>query len=638
MVQRMRLAALVHGLAAGLAALALAACGGGGSGPASPPPAPLQLDSSKAVTQTVGAAGGSLTATAGDGTRYTLTVPAQALRQDVAITLTPIAALGGLPAGVGLAGGAHLGPEGQTFDVPITLTILLPTTPASAPVPFAYAGELQQRRLYPATLAGSTITFDIVHFSGYAALIGQLELISGPVGYIPPPSSAGDQALQTLVNLSLQPPSTARIPGMVAALRGWLDNTVKPAVVAVQALTSIDVDPAANASAVTAVSGVHSDLYVFSIALKYAVLAGVNVGELAGIQADYRVAVRDAARHVMPLFNTACSQFPSAWILAVLEVFAWQQLAHGSGAADIEPMLERAAVLQALCIQVAYDPNGGVDFPTGIQPGQTGTLSVRAGYSINGGPVRFDQNMLLSTLGTNTSTDPLVGANEPVAAGATYVQQFLWEPATPEMRIRVDACLAGEVFEVLRQVCQQAFVVRGTPLASCPRYEVNVRGESNISRDFFVNASAGFSQPGAYGSATLGGNMTLSLTSAYAGTSTANGALVYRVDASRASGSSFDVVWQWSGSSDIHLSGSCTASLTVGGVTRSFTAATTDPNGTRFGNYDFSLPMTVRHGDLITVRLEAACTSPGSLVNSNIGMVMRPPSGDVHFDPVTCAP
>jgi predicted small lipoprotein YifL len=614
---------------------ALAACGGGG-GNTSPPPAALQLDSPKGVTQTVGAAGGSLTATATDGTRYTLTVPAQALRQDVAITLTPIAALGDLPPGVSLAGGAQLGPEGQTFDVPITLTVELATSPASAPVPFAYAGDLQQRHLYPAAVAGRTITFDLAHFSGYAALIGQLELIGGPTGYIPPPSSGGEQALQALVNLSLQPPSATRIPGMLTALRGWLDNTIKPAVAAAQAVTSIDVDPAGNTSALTKVSALHNDLTVFSIALKYAVLSGVGSGDLAGIQTDYRIAVRDSAQHAIPRFNAACSQFSSAWFLAVPGVFAWQQLAQGSGAADIEPALERAAVLQALCIQVAYDPNGGVDFPTCLQPGQTGTLSVRAGYSINGGPVRFDQPTRVSTFGTNTSTDPLVGANEPVAAGATYSQQFLWEPATTEMRIDIDVCLAGVLLEALREVCQPAAVVRGTPASSCPLYRVDVRGESNTSRNFFVNATAGFSQPGAYGAATLGSNLTLSLTSAYAGTSTAHGTLVYHVDASRASGSSFDVVWQWSGSSNIHLGGSCTASLTVGGVTRSFTAATTDPNGTSFGQHDFTLPMTVRHGDVLAVRLDAACTSPGMLVNSNVGLVMHLPSGEVRFDPVTC--
>jgi hypothetical protein len=82
-----------------LALSVLAACGGGGGDePPLTSAAPLQLDSPKAVTANIGVAGGSLTTTGTDGTRYTLTIPAHALRKDVAITLTPIAALGDLPA------------------------------------------------------------------------------------------------------------------------------------------------------------------------------------------------------------------------------------------------------------------------------------------------------------------------------------------------------------------------------------------------------------------------------------------------------------------------------------------------------------------------------------------------------------
>jgi hypothetical protein len=62
----------------------------------------------------------------------------------------------------------------------------------------------------------------------------------------------------------------------------------------------------------------------------------------------------------------------------------------------------------------------------------------------------------------------------------------------------------------------------GTPTGNtCPLYHVNVRGQSDTSRVFNVNAQAGFSAPGAYGGAVLHASLTLSLTSGYAATATA---------------------------------------------------------------------------------------------------------------------
>lgn len=452
-VPRLMRLLLIAALGAGLAGC------GGGSSQDSPPASPLRLENAAAVTQTIGPAGGTLTTTAADGTAYTLTVPPTALRRATAITLAPIASIADLPAGVSVAGGVHLTPEGQAFDMPVKLTIALARPPSSAPIPFTYAGELTQRRLYPAVLTAGTLAFDIVHFSGYAALLAQPDVIAfllGGNGYLPTPGAAGDQALQALVSASLQLTGEARSAAMRAALRGWLDTVIKPAVVSTQAITTIDVNPStANAATIEATTRLRGEMQVFDIALKYALLAGADVNAL---YPDFQVAVRDAARHVIPLFNAACSQFASAWFLAVPDVFAWQELARLSSATALEPALERAAVLDALCVQVAYDPNGGTDFPSGIQPGQTGTLGVRAGFTVNGGPVRFDEPMLVSARGTNTSTSALLGAGELVAPGARYQQQFLWEPATTEMRIDIKACLADEL---LREICQQAFVVRG---------------------------------------------------------------------------------------------------------------------------------------------------------------------------------
>lgn len=114
------------GRACGLAlalALVLAGCGGGGGGAdggadggavgggadTAATDRPVVVDSSRTSTATLGPLGGRLSATAADGTRYTLEVPADALAADTAISLTPITSLGSAPLarGLGTADRAH---------------------------------------------------------------------------------------------------------------------------------------------------------------------------------------------------------------------------------------------------------------------------------------------------------------------------------------------------------------------------------------------------------------------------------------------------------------------------------------------------------------------------------------------------
>lgn len=92
-------------------ALLLQGCGSGGStGPGGPPDGeepvfPLAtnpvnltvtLQSPRAASARVMTAGGTVTATADDGTVYTLTLPPAALLTDTTVTITPIATVTGL--------------------------------------------------------------------------------------------------------------------------------------------------------------------------------------------------------------------------------------------------------------------------------------------------------------------------------------------------------------------------------------------------------------------------------------------------------------------------------------------------------------------------------------------------------------
>jgi hypothetical protein len=435
-----------------LALSVLAACGGGGGDePTLTAAAPLQLDSPKAVTANVGVAGGSLTTTGTDGTRYTLTIPAHALRKDVAITLTPIAALGDLPAGASLAGGAHFGPEGQTFDVPVMLTVALAAAPARRPLPFTYTGNLQHPRRYPATVSGSTLTFEIVHFSGYGALAASL---GDALGFFPPPSERGDQALQALVDatlLGLEP--AVRDAAMRSALQGWLGDFIKPEVAALAALTAYDLDTFMSGR----VARLANELRAFAVALKFALFEG-SVDAFVEVQNAFQIEAVVAARKAIDLSTAGCPSLPNQAVLLIApDILAWQELAQQTDATVLDESLERAAVLQALCVQPAFDAQDGVGFPADIQSGQQGLLTARAGYSINGGPVRFDLPMLVGSTGTTNVTPGTPEAVE-TGAGQTYARLFQWHGGTPSMRIDVSACFAEAA---LREVCKSQFVVRG---------------------------------------------------------------------------------------------------------------------------------------------------------------------------------
>lgn len=87
--------------------------GGGGSGGEEPVFTPVGESIGPRVTQVIGPAGGSLTSL---DQRFTLTVPTGALTTDTEIGIEPITATiwGGLVA-------YRLTPDGQTFEVPITL-------------------------------------------------------------------------------------------------------------------------------------------------------------------------------------------------------------------------------------------------------------------------------------------------------------------------------------------------------------------------------------------------------------------------------------------------------------------------------------------------------------------------------------
>jgi hypothetical protein len=154
---------------------------------AKPKPKPknvsVSLDQGRQAKATLGGAGGTVTAQA-KGAMLTLSVPAGSLADQSQVTLTPVAAVRGLPKGLKLLAGAQFAPEGVALEKPATLTI--ETSKAAGARAVAWFGLGKAVSRYPSTRAGSRIQIKIAHFSGVAAVQGSAAAWNG----IPDPIAA----------------------------------------------------------------------------------------------------------------------------------------------------------------------------------------------------------------------------------------------------------------------------------------------------------------------------------------------------------------------------------------------------------------------------------------------------------------
>jgi hypothetical protein len=133
----------------------------------------LSLDTGSAVTQTIGAEGGSVTATAANGTTYTLALPADALVGPTEVQVIPVTSVVGLGAGVKIVGGVQLEPEGLGLFKPATLTITPSSLSAKPTQAFGWYGAGQTIGRYSSTRTGTRLELRITHFSGEGVAQGE---------------------------------------------------------------------------------------------------------------------------------------------------------------------------------------------------------------------------------------------------------------------------------------------------------------------------------------------------------------------------------------------------------------------------------------------------------------------------------
>ncbi len=167
-------------------------------------PAPLHvtaaLDEGRAVSRLMPASGGTIEATAADGTRFVLTVPPLALLEETTITMTPVSTLDFSVPDTDMAG-VRLEPEGLRFYDWATLEVFPADGDVARPA-LAYSANLGDgfhgRPLEP---LGDRLVVKVLHFTIYTVHIGQLTtspLASPPTGQPVRWDSQLEQAAQDL--------------------------------------------------------------------------------------------------------------------------------------------------------------------------------------------------------------------------------------------------------------------------------------------------------------------------------------------------------------------------------------------------------------------------------------------------------
>jgi hypothetical protein len=220
----------------------------------------VTLDSTRATTKVIPVTGGTLTATAADGSVFTLTIPDRALGGDEKVTMTPLSAVNGLPFSGGLVAGVQLEPDGLELFRMATLTIKpAKNVPIAQQVAVSYHGSgdnLHMLSLDPT----SGISMHILHFSGYSVAAG----IKGEIEEQAknPPTDAADQAAQQInadAAAAIAAERQAALDGkpltndVVNILKGtldrWFNQVVEPKVAAAQADYTLTNDALYNAFA-----------------------------------------------------------------------------------------------------------------------------------------------------------------------------------------------------------------------------------------------------------------------------------------------------------------------------------------------------------------------------------------------------
>jgi hypothetical protein len=385
----------------------------------------VTTDSATATVKQIDQTGGSLSATGADGTVYTLALPAGALPGAVQVGLYPVMSLAAVPAGSRLVAGVQYTPEGLTLLAPGTLTIAPRASLGTTIGGVDWRGNGVGAHAAPIALSDGRITMTVHHFSGQG-------LEDPPLVPLAPSACRSDDDLDAALAWASTPPITAA-SWQLALSRCW-SGFVGPELATQTAA-------AGGADAMSWASGF----------VAYSVwLAGLG---------QARAALHDPSFVVAPAYaqsRTAGVAFLRAWYLAWnadcrsaagldwhvpvkfarLALLYARQPAVSWGLATRANQLDVQTLLDQLCVRVVIDPARSY---AAQLPGETGSISVRAGFSINGGPMQVAAGAV-SVRAVLTGSTTVIGEG-PTDANGAFAADLAWPDGLDPIRIDLLATL-----------------------------------------------------------------------------------------------------------------------------------------------------------------------------------------------------
>jgi len=384
----------------------------------------VQTDTSAARGARITAAGGTIAATGSNGAVYTLTIPEHALREPTDIGLYPVTSVANMPGSESVAAAAQFAPDGLIFVVPATLTIQLPPGRVSADLGgVAWTGDGQDPHLYPARVEGRTVTLTLFHFSGGGATPNALPLVDPTVCRTP-------ADLESQIQQDVTHPG----PGMKAALISHLKRCYRDLV----------------APALTRSIGVSHGLILDRFLDSWV--------HAAWVYSDWDLAIVNALSALAPETLADLPEIDQAKALAVSLNRAWfvaynaKCLAeYAADRADLDApvqdaslgvdlaflyadqwhlatrtnRLDLASLLSELCVKVVIDTTYSAS-----NPGDVGTVAVKAGITIGGGPVSaYAMYVRIDAFGTAWDGD--------AEADGTFTRTVDWPNGLNPIQIRV---------------------------------------------------------------------------------------------------------------------------------------------------------------------------------------------------------
>lgn len=335
------------------------------------------IGSNTPSSASLGADGGEISATATDGTRYTLIVPRHALAEETTITITPLAAIQGFPAKSGASTALQFEPDGLAFSIPAELVIVSPTTFKPSTIAFSQSGD--SFTLAPAAISGDTARVMVEHFSssGTAAPTAEETAALAPAGS--DPASAARHGIAQENNRAAEAGEHPNVGVIEQHLLAWFENGVMPALEA-------------------ATNGVTDTEAALSQWLSW--WSNVQLwadGRLEAETDEAYDAALDALRAEMDRLNQRCADNNDPTLM--YEILHFAGMAAQFGFDRVDSSLELDAVIENLCVQLALE----AVLPEPFEDG--GTLEITAGISVGGRAPEFGfpVDITLTSLTTNLS-------------------------------------------------------------------------------------------------------------------------------------------------------------------------------------------------------------------------------------------